>query len=174
MSISKAKQTKRKHFNKTPWLIAIAIVALLVAGYFGKVYCDTYHNRPLADGLQYVGRDYSSGCAIEIIKFMCTSPKTEYLYYATDVEPKDVVKLFPGWKVEKVLHVRQGLNDNKSSSEVDAYNLINRQSGDAGYFGYIKDKKAVTSASQLLSSDKKFIISINARDYDKFLSSSKQ
>ena len=174
MSKTKSKSNQKQHkFNKKYWIITGVIIALMM-GYFGKSYWDTYHDRPLAKGLQYIGRDYSSGCAIAIIKFICTSPETEYLYYGTDIEPKNVVKLFLGWKVEKVLHVRQDLNDNRNSSEVDAYNLINRQSGDTGYFGYIKDKKAVISASRLLPSDKKFIISINVRDYDKLLSSSKQ
>lgn len=159
---TKKKQVKKKPLSKKFWIIAGVIILVLVAGYFGKSYWDTYHDRPLADGLQYIGRDYNSPCFLGD----CYGPTTEIYYYATNIEPKDVVKLFPNVRLVEVTHVNRSLWNNKGSSEVYGYNFKTHD-GALGGYSHVVDKNAVISASRLLPTDKAHIIKIRKDSYDK-------
>ncbi len=165
MSSTPKKQPAKKRFNiKKFLLITVSIALILIALFFGKQYYDTYHDRPLAKGLQYVGRDYNNPCFFG----QCYGPETEILYYATDIEPKGIVKLFPGWKVKKVNEGTSILWHNKrDASRKRAYTLEKQLNGDIGVYRYLIDKDKVISDSRLLPTNKKYIIQVWRDSYDK-------
>ena len=157
---------KRIHFNKRFWMFTGVTIIALVAGYFGKSYYDTYHDRPLAKGLQYIGRYYNSPCFFG----QCYGPTTEAYYYATDIKPQDVVKLFPGWKVDKAIATKSGIGRDSIISSI-GYNLVRTKTGTSSFYRYIADKEKVTEEKHLLSSDKRYIIEIWSEDsngYDNY------
>ncbi len=156
------KNNHQKHLNiKKFLLITFSVVVGLIALFFAKQYYDTYHDRPLAKGLQYVGRDYNNPCFFG----QCYGPETETYYYATDIEPKGIVKLFPGWKVgetgESYIFLRDG-----TTTDSRGYNIVNSKLNKNSFYSHVLDKGLVTKKSSLLSNSKAFIISISREDYD--------
>ncbi|MGB4762135.1 MAG: hypothetical protein WBP12_02125 [Candidatus Saccharimonas sp.] len=140
-------------------IVAFAAIALFVV----KPLYDTYHDRPLADGLDYIGRDYSTAC---IPMLRCFGPTTESLYYATDIPPDEVVALLKGWEVTSVIEAEDYLRGQQATSWGKGYQLKGEASDITSYYGYIADKPAVTKASRLLPTNKKYIIVINGDDYE--------
>lgn len=152
-----------KSLNKQFLLIGsiVLLIFVMVGILWGKSYYDTYHDRPLASGLQYVGRNYNSPCYLGT----CYGPTTEIYYYATDIKPDDVVKQFPGWKIDKVDKGDEKLW-NQDTSYTEGYNLTNPSSGTQAFYEYIADNNKVISASHLIKTNKKYIILIPREDYD--------
>ena len=166
------KQTqpkKKKPFYKKSWpivtivLLVISLVAaFLVVNQSQAAYDETYRDRPLAVGLEYIGRDYNH----PYVPFVGdVGPTTEIYYYATDTEPKDVVKLFPKWKIEEVKRERRGLQDD-NVSDAYKYTLINETSGRRSAYTHIVDTSSVIKASKLKDSHRKYIIQIWRQEYD--------
>ncbi len=146
------------------WII-LGIIVLIVIGFAAKQLYDTYHDRPLATGMQYVGRDFSSGCLIGLLKFGCDYAYSESFYYATDTPPMNIIRLFPGWKIEKVKDDKQVLRNGLISDSV-GYWITNKTSNRKSFYEYIHNKADVISASHLLKTDKKYIIVVPKEDYD--------
>lgn len=145
-------------------LVATAVVAtLIVVDQRQRAHEETYRNRPLAAGLKYIGRDYNH----PYVPFVGdVGPTTEIYYYATDVEPKSVVKLFPGWEVKEITRINRSLWNSQQSSDIHGYNLVNAKTGEQATYSHILDKDAVISASKLRPTEKKYIIRIWRSSYD--------
>lgn len=142
-------------------LICLAVAAL---GLFVLLpLYDTYRNRPLADGLQYVGRDYNTAC---LPVLGCFGTTTENLYYATNTPPDKVINQLDGWKVTDTHHAVDELWGSQETSNATGYQIKNTASDETSYYGYIEDKAAVTKASRLLPNDKRYIIVIRGQDYE--------
>ncbi len=153
----------KKTFKKLLIIIGYVttIIIAIVGVFLGKSLYDTYHDRPLADGLQYIGRDYNSPCYFGT----CYGPTTETYYYATDIVPDDIIKLFPDWKVEEAIKGDEVLR-NQDTSYTVGYNLINSRSGAHAFYEYIANSTKTISTSHLIKTDKKYIIFIPREDYD--------
>lgn len=159
----KKGESSRRTFKKPLAVIGyIAMAIFVIMGVLlGKSLYDTYRDRPLANGLQYTGRDYNSPCFLG----QCYGPTTENYYYATDIKPDDIVKQFPGWKVNEVDKGDEKLW-NQDTSYTVGYNLTNPSSGAHAFYEHIADNNKVTSASHLIKTNKKYIILIPREDYD--------
>lgn len=167
-AMSKKPQTpssdKHSFSLKKFWLIFfLSITLALIIVSVGTSLYDTYHDRPLAKGLNYIGREYNSGCLP--LRILCTSPESEFLYYATDIEPDKVVGLFPGWRVEKVGEENIPIPSYKGSARY--YVLRSLDSQRSAGFAYFLNSEAVRSDFKLLPTQKQYTIGFDLVDYEK-------
>lgn len=154
----KSSWIKNKKLILTFGLLLLVLAAVFVA----KPIYDEYHDRPLTAGVQYIGRDYHTGC---VPMFGCFGPTTEYLYYSTNISPRDLVSSFSGWKLAEVSTGKTILWDREFESESEYYTISNTTSQQSLTYIYIKDKNLVSRVSKLLPTDKKYIIQIDKDDY---------
>ncbi len=145
------------------WLIFASGIIVIIGILLGSSLYETYHNRPLTKGLDYVGRQYNSGCLP--FRILCTGPETEFLFYATDVKPENVGDLFPGWKIESKQDSLWYLP--KTQVENVLFSLTSPKDTQlkAGYY-YFPDKKLPTQELNLLPNSKSYIIMIDREEYN--------
>jgi hypothetical protein len=153
---------QKRHFStKRFWLISLAAIVFIIGICAGTSLYDTYRDRPLAKGLDYVGRDYNSGCLP--FRILCTGPETEFLFYATEINPVDVVDLFPGWKLDRqaegLWHLPGGQTDEH------AYLLVSTDGANNAAFSHFSHKDRVTSELHLLSTNKPYLIMVDKDEY---------
>ncbi len=144
------------------WIIFTSSILLIIGILLGTSLYETYHDRPLAKGLDYIGRDYNSGCLP--FRILCTGPESEFLFYATNVKPEDVAGLFPGWKLEgkgeSLWYLPQVQVDILVFSLVsnDGTRLV-------AAYDYFSDKDPAIRQLNLLPSDKKYLIMVDSEKY---------
>ncbi len=145
------------------WLIFASSIVVIIGILLGSSLYETYHDRPLAKELQYVGREYNSGCSL--FRIICASPESEFLYYATEKKPDDVVGLFPGWKLENKQESLWPLA--KDRIEDIVYSLVSADGTRlaTGYY-YFPNKNQMTNELHLLPTTKPYIIMVNREEYD--------
>lgn len=147
--------------NRTLLVLSSLLLLILLVLFAIKPLYDEYHDRPLAANMQYIGRDYNSGC---ILIFGCFGPTTETFYYATDSDPTEVLESLSGWRIESKTEGTHYTPD----SVVDAigYNLVSNN-GKQANITYIPNKKEISQVSKLLPTSKEYILSVSHEDYDK-------
>ncbi len=156
-SSSRQKLSSYKKF----WLIFAGSIIILLSTVLGFSLYETYHDRPLAKGLDYVGREYNSGCLP--FRIFCTSPETEYLYYATDINPDEVLTSFSGWRLES--KKKGAWEFPKEQAQHYTYNLV-ASDGSLAAYSYFPDKEQANRVVQLLPSKKQYIIMVNREEYN--------
>ncbi len=162
MLMHKNSGLQKRSFKKV-WVIISCITAVILiffGAFLGKSFYDTYHDRPLANGLQYLGRNYNSPCYLG----QCYGPTSEAYYYGTNVKPEDIVDLFPGWKIDKTGTTDETIWDSNDESNITYYNLVNTKTGKESSYEYIANKQVAMQAGHLLANDKKYIIRIWSDD----------
>lgn len=140
-------------------LLGITIGVFAIVGLF-KIYgyWDNYRDRPLADGFTYVGRDYESGCDL----FICMGSRNEALYYATDVEPEDLDKIFEKWRIKNYFSIED--NSIHIGQSYRCVNLVKLgHEGDTGTSTsacYVQDTGRAYKDLHLHNMHKKYLIEL--------------
>ena len=170
---------KKSAKRRKPLVVTLTIIGSVIFLGFGiffsvKAYdhYETYRDRPLAEGYEYVGRDYTSNCFINFIKIhsLCFIAETDRYYYTTDSDPADLIKTAPKWAMGSNGESKRSVwNDPNTFTKAHYYNADNIQSGEHIYYEALYDTKAVTKASNLKPSDKRYIVSIDRQYYEKLV-----
>ncbi len=169
---------KKSAKRRKPLVVTLTIIGSVIFLGFGiffsvKAYdhYETYRDRPLAEGYEYVGRDYRDSCIIRFIRidYLCHVMEVEEYYFATDNPPEELAVKIPGWSVGERSTNQVYLWDN-SLSPTEVFNIYGTTNGapHASYVSYL-DHEAVIRASNLKNTEKKYIISISKDAYEKLV-----
>jgi hypothetical protein len=153
---------KKPSSTKKFWLITLCVVLGVVGITIGKSLYDTYSDRPLAKGLEFIGREYNSGCAP--FRILCYGPESEFLFYATEINPDEVINLFPGWKVEKV--GEENIPIPSYMGKARYYVLRSEDNHKSAGFAYFFNTNAVRADFKLLPNQKTSTLRFDRASYE--------
>ena len=143
-------------------LVLVAAYALAHNIWIHNREVEDYKQKPLVSGVDFLKREYTSGClALDLI--MCTlGPEMTYYYYETDLSLQELIISFPGWKGD--------LPKDTVAFEWPIL-ITNSQTGQEARMRYINDPKyfktLLKDTGLHVSENTKALVRISKDDYQK-------
>lgn len=137
-------------------LVLVAAYALAHNIWIHNREVEDYRQKPLVSGVDFLKRNYTSGClALDLI--MCNlGPEMTYYYYETDLTAEELANSFPEWQLKEPIEHKYILLTNSSNEDVSLkYDTLKTQ------IDTYKRGVGIKSVS------KKAIVSLSAEDYQK-------
>lgn len=176
--MTKTSSIKKRNKN-VALLIAFAIVglvaipAILIGAQMIYSHHETYKDRPLANGYQYIGRDYQNPCLVNYmtVGMGCFIAETDSYYFATNHDPATLTSSIPGWQLGANGETERKIwKQPNIFTKIHYYNAYNTKDLTHIYYEAYSDTQLIIKNSQLQQTDTRYIILVSRDDYEKLVS----
>ncbi len=159
--------TPLKHYyvtHKRTILFLLIIIVIAIVGFAYNAWL-TYHDRPLARGFTFVGRDYDPGCPWVVY---CPRSANELYYYTTNIAPDKLSSVFTQY-----VQTNSPSESHAEESGYTDYILKNQHTGNELPIIYMSNKEYETKRYNLRTTSDLYLVAVNKTPYDRYIDSQK-
>lgn len=162
----KQNNQKQTASLKQKIFFVIALIIIIPTAYFmitqavwqANINRENHVEKPFVDGTKFLIRYYNSGC-FYMEADGCHFTKYIDYYYITDLEPEDLMKKLPGWRV---------VDDHYKGQDYYPLGITKEDPRDLQYIFFMKDKEKQKRFSNIGVEDNstKYLISLRSESYE--------
>lgn len=162
----KQNNQKQTASLKQKIFFVIALIIIIPTAYFmitqavwqANINRENHVEKPFVDGTKFLIRYYNSGC-FYMEADGCHFTKYIDYYYTTDLEPEDLMKKLPGWRV--VYEYDKSLDDFHLT-------VVKDDPNDPKYISYMQGREKQKNFSNIGVEDNstKYLISLRSESYE--------